>query len=478
MASGNQLQKELEKLAIQVTPETASFLKSIAAPMIATLGTLGIIGGAKYLSARKDEQAGAQAANDAYHKTMAKAPEFIKQPDDFNQRFRELYTISPTIAKNPQLATKLIRDRLTKGFTVDDLHRLSTIEYHASNTRTPPSASSVGRAAALGALEGTLKAIEPVITSRFSGGGSGYYGGGFGGPGGGGGPFPGGGPSRPGGPSGSALNKEIVDELVKDLRSQGVSQHVAEKAVKTNIDDPEAMKAMKLDIARDLRNNPEIKKQLDEISLNGLELVRRLQAERDAKKMEKKSSAGRVSDECLAVMLADRYVMAKTAGVLDTMAQGGKALGGHLAFMAPALALGAGTVLAGMAASKIRQASLSNEADEVFRNVRKSNELLLANPEITREAFDAIKSFAPDLAVKRNVLRTFLEHAVNTEGRMPIETIKQMADTQQIVAGKSNDGGFVAGLKGPMSLVGFKGPSGASADRPGASLLHKLKKRS
>lgn len=459
MASGNQLQAELEKLAVQLSPQTAAFLKSVAAPMLATLGTLGTVGVAKYMMARGDEKAHLQAAQEGYDKTFARSPLFQQNPGHFNERYRELYTISPTIAKNPQLATKLIKDRLDKGFTVDDLHRLSTIEYHASNTRKGPDASAVGRAAALGALEGTLRTVEPLIIQEVLSRSA-----------------PGGGQRGPagGGPSSDA---KLKAELAQTIRNYGVSETTVQKAMKIDPTDEAAKKAYIDEATKEVMQTPGMQQMQQDLVAT---MMAQMEARQAAKKaaMEKKSSALTVSDECMAVMLADRYVMAKTAGVLDVMGQGAKALGGNLAFMAPALALGAGTILAQSIMSNMRESELSGRADAVFADLKKNNDKISANPQISREAFDAIKSFAPDLAAKPNVLRTFLEHAVDTEGRMPIENIKQMAETQNIVAKKAPDGGFVSGLKAPMSLLGLKVPGNISGgERSGSGFLSKLKKR-
>lgn len=453
MASGNQLQAELEKLAIQLSPQTAAFLKSVAAPMLATLGTLGTVGVAKYMMARGDEKAHLQAAQEGYDKTFARSPLFQQNPGHFNERYRELYTISPTIAKNPQLATKLIKDRLEKGFTVDDLHRLSTIEYHASNTIKGPDASAVGRAAALGALEGTLSTLEPLIAKEMD--------------------------ARIKAKAQLALDSKakLEQELTKSIKRVGVSDAMIQKATQLNLGDKATHNAFVNEATSEAMRSPVIQQiQNDAVAQAIARREARLEAQRSG--MEKKSSALTVSDECMAVMLADRYVMAKTAGVLDVMGQGAKALGGNLAFMAPALALGAGTILAQSIMSNMRESELSGRADAVFADLKKNNEKVSANPQISREAFDAIKSFAPDLAAKPNVLRTFLEHAVDTEGRMPIENIKQMAETQNIVAKKAPDGGFISGLKAPMSLLGLKVPGNVSGgERSGSGFLSKLKKR-
>lgn len=435
---------EIEKLAALISPQTSHFLRSIAAPMLATLGTMGVVGGTSYLMAKRDEDAARKAAENAYTTTFSKAPEFKQHPSTFHQRFGELYTISPTIAKNPQLATKLIKDRLHKGFSVDDLHRLSTIEYHASNTRKDKSSASVARAAALGALEKTLYSIQPYLVSGMQGGG---------------------GPQATQQQLNQALEaekeqKSAVDEMV----NRGYPRRAVENftsALKKGIPEQDAHVQMVRDMFEDV--GPQ--KAIDILKANGVEFS-----------MNKKSSA-KVSDECMAVMLADRYVMAKTAGLMDSASRGAQALGGHLAFMAPALALGAGTVLAQMAMTKMKERELAAQADTAFAGMKRNNDIIAANPEVAHEAYEAIKAFAPDLAAKPNVLRTFLEHAISTEGRMPIETIKQMAETQQVISKKPSDGGFIAGLKNPLSLVGLKVPGDISESRAGSSVLSKLKKK-
>lgn len=59
---------------------------------------------------------------------LLKLPDFEGYQDKASARFDEIVKISPKAATMPQLATKLVQDRLHSGFTLDELQRLAQIQ--------------------------------------------------------------------------------------------------------------------------------------------------------------------------------------------------------------------------------------------------------------------------------------------------------------------------------------------------------------
>ena len=178
----------------------------------------------------------------------------------------------------------------------------------------------------------------------------------------------------------------------------------------------------------------------------------------------------RVSDECLGRMLADRYTMCKEAGLLDTLGKGTKAVGGmlgrsavatgeHLATNIVPLLISSGILaLAGL--SKMREEGKQEaEANRIFTDIKTNNSFVKEHPVTAEHAFNTLKSLAPSLASNPLVTKTFIEHVINSDGRLPPETVIMLADAQSKI-NRSQDLpkleqrggmlGFVQGLKGPM----------------------------
>lgn len=176
----------------------------------------------------------------------------------------------------------------------------------------------------------------------------------------------------------------------------------------------------------------------------------------------KKEGSSAVSEECLATMLADRYVMwqsyasemQKTAAPTDPLTMRKAFSKGLNHFLAGAGFAAAPLALAGMAhgvgaiIDAKRKADLERQANAVFVEVRRKSEKIQGEPEKAAEAFDALKSFAPALAVKPMIVKTFLEHAVGVDHLSP-ETVKSLAETQFNV-NRSKPGGFATGFFGGL----------------------------
>ena len=187
-----------------------------------------------------------------------------------------------------------------------------------------------------------------------------------------------------------------------------------------------------------------------------------------------KQSSQKVSESCAAEMMADRYLLLKNSslykeagamsGAADVLAKAAPYLIASLAMAGIAHGVGAGM-------DALQRKKLENQADDAYAKLRKNSEIVKANPDIAHEAFDAIKTFAPNLAAKQNILKTFIEHSVSMDGRMPPETINQLATAQGNII-KSKQPGFAGGFSEAThsmgtSLKGFNDPKSQSALKTG-----------
>ena len=163
--------------------------------------------------------------------------------------------------------------------------------------------------------------------------------------------------------------------------------------------------------------------------------------------------ANRVSDECLGQMLAERYVMIKTAGFGTALSEGAKTLGKNLTWFAPALALGGGIELVRHVMEGRRTAALEDQADRNFKTLMQTSDKLKGDPLMAREAFDTLKAIAPSLAARPLVAKTFLEYTTG-QGQLAPDTIQQLAQAEDSVRGigGSNKGGFMSGIKDIMGI--------------------------
>jgi hypothetical protein len=166
-----------------------------------------------------------------------------------------------------------------------------------------------------------------------------------------------------------------------------------------------------------------------------------------------------VSDECLGKMLADRYCMFKTAGIVpkavsNVLKSSGNAMHDYVKIMALPLAIGGGIKLVSDIMKRKADAQTERQADQVFSGLKRTNSYVQENPELAAQAFDTLRSFAPALAAKPLVAKTFVEHVITSDGRIPPDTANMLASTQQLVnrLNEATGGGFVEGLKSPMSL--------------------------
>jgi hypothetical protein len=210
----------------------------------------------------------------------------------------------------------------------------------------------------------------------------------------------------------------------------------------------------------------ELKLSPDELKDSGERVLERLMKMKGLN-MEKKSSIEgvdlAVSEACLGRMLSDRHCMYKHANAVTKAVDALKPSAGHLGeyfkFMAIPLAIGGGIQLVSKLMEQKETTKMKQESERVYASLLRSNEKFSSNKEIADEAFDALRSFAPALATKPIVARTFIENTIDgsvndKHGRLAPETAKMLTETQDLVNRLNNasGGGFLAGLKDNMSI--------------------------
>lgn len=119
--------------------------------------------------------------------------------------------------------------------------------------------------------------------------------------------------------------------------------------------------------------------------------------------------------------------------------------------MLPVLALSGIAAGAGALVDQIKQKKMHDAADKAFDKVRKESDHIRGNPVLAAEAFDAMRSFAPSLAEKPQVLKTFIEHVIRTEQLAP-QTINDLAAAQSNVNKAQEASGFAAGLANTLKV--------------------------
>ncbi len=113
-----------------------AFFEHLGIPLIGALGVSAFSGGMGYLLAKKRFGNHNERLKTSFDAVLGE-PQLAQNSERAKQLFSELSLISPTVAGNPRIAAKLIQNRLQDGFNLNDVHKLSAIEYHASNTSHP-----------------------------------------------------------------------------------------------------------------------------------------------------------------------------------------------------------------------------------------------------------------------------------------------------------------------------------------------------
>jgi hypothetical protein len=402
----------LEKEATGTSPLAAKVKHML--PLIGgALGASAVAGTYGYFHAKKKMEDQAKSLSDSYNTLLVTHKPFSNNPEEFRQRFTELSLISPTVAMNPRLAQNVIQPRLTKGFDLDDVHRLSAIEHHTSTTpKLPSPAESAQEHASTMLGRNWSNILFPLLATQ-----------------------------------------SFMAPVGKDIHT------IAQKA-KAQPKFPE--------------KPPEVsKKDIPDDFLAGF---RQHKKEGSGGPMDQQEMKLLVSEECLGRMLADRYQMFKTAGILPPLEKEAKSIGTlagqagkwmgkavttstgqvgkYIQMMAVPLMIGGGIQLINHL-RQVREADKMNaQADQVFSQLKKTNDNVRENLPVAQEAFDTLKSFAPALAAKPLVARTFVEHVISSEGRIPPDTTQMLANTQKMInqLNEATGGGFIEGLKSPMGL--------------------------
>jgi len=391
----------LEKTA--AGSDTFNVLKSMIPNLGMALGVAALSGTLGYFHAKKKFDDRAEDLSNSYNTLLVTHKPFASKPDEFRQRFSELALISPTVATNPRLAQKVIEPRLSKGFDLDDVHRLAAIEHHTAGTPKVVEPLHAAEAKAWSALGEMGRMIYPLVATK-------------------------------------ALMNPIGKEVHTINRKVSPAQE-----------------------------KPTYKRPPAEFRAESAKMLGDLKKQSSGGSMEKEAKL-LVSEECLGRMLADRYSMFKTAGILPkAVMSAGKAtgafaskafstsagqLGKYIQMMAVPLMIGGGIQLLNQIRKQRDVQETMSHADQVFAQLKKTNENVRENLPVAQEAFDTLKSFAPALAAKPLVARTFVEHVISSEGRIPPDTTQMLANTQKMInqLNEATGGGFIEGLKSPMSL--------------------------
>jgi hypothetical protein len=370
----------------------------LAAPVLATLAATGTVGFMGYLSGKKRREEQTKALENSLHSAMSRSKSFDKNQELFIQRFGELTAISPTVAQNPMMASKIIEKKLKTGFNVDDIHRLSNLETSRINVERTglPSAGAAGRAAASGAFKTIFKQYGDQYLDRFTQSGN--------------------------------LYESGRQKFENDRRAQRVAKAEAQASANSDMD-PVLRAAMS-------RPVPPFK-------------------ERPVGKEAIASTSFVVSEECLGTMLAERLLIFEEAGLskeAGSFSQGAKHLGESLKYMLPALALGGGVELVRRVIDSRKNTKLQQQADATFLKIRKSSETMKAEPEIAQDAFNTLKAFAPTLAATPMVMKTFVEHVVNSRGHFDPNLVSQIADAEHKARGPKASS-FAEGMSSTMGMM-------------------------
>lgn len=383
--------RSLEKLSSAVSPETMTYLKDMMRPVLGTLAAVAATGGVGYMLANRDKKKHDAALMSSFKSTFERDPSFAKKPSTFAERFSELTVISPTIAKNPALASKIIRNNFSNGFEIDDIHKLTAIESHSASAqaRAPMSPANAGRAAALAAFGDIFRTFGP----------------------------------------------DALKTMAENRRKFEVA-HTAHQAQRPSHLPPWAKPGW-------VPNDDQ-----------AMRMVENKEAGRyiydGVQDMEKKAFQLFVSEETLGQMLAERHIMIKEAAI--SFKPGIDALKNSFALMAPALALGGGAALIAHALESRRNAQLSQQADLIFKGM-KNNDVVQSDPEAAQEAFATLKAIAPSLAARPMVAKTFVENVVRA-GAIAPDTVSMLAEAENKVRGiQQPKGGFLNAFKSNVDVV-------------------------
>ena len=386
------------KLASEKVANTDAAILARVAPVLAVGATLAAAQALSgYIGVRRAMAAKGEALGSSLKAMKDTYPSLASNPM-LDQRFGELSLISPTMASNPGLAHKVILPRMKNGFNIDDIHRMASIENLAMHSAQPAGQHPF--------WSGMFQAISTSMGNILT-------------------PPPG---TDPG----------ASPMVIKGLHHKTAGENM----------DKEAQEIFK-----------------------------------DQK----------VSDECLGSMMATRHIMMKEAGLLDHLPQsivkdirsmgaglrhtatnpnmavssaytGTKnmfgPIGKQLGHLAPALAVGIGIAAVNKLLNMRASSQMSDQADAVFQDLRRSSAVVEENQEMAAQAFDSLRTFAPLLATKPMIARTFVEDIVNKGGLLGPQTVDMLAGAQQKATAPGVPTDIIGTLKGPMGVFNLHRMSG------------------
>jgi hypothetical protein len=385
---------EIVKLATESSTGLRDVLKTLAPFLYLSAGTGAAAGVWHYINAKNRLEAHQEGLSRSFNSIATAHPKTLTSPN-FAQRFAELAFLAPSIASNPSFAHKMIEPRLKEGFDLDDVHRLAAVEYHtafAPKIPTPAAAATEGAARGFGQSFYTMLPSVANSVAMI--------------------------PAR--------KAEKVREAHVHKMQSEIAAVHKRDAAMQAKIKPG----------ARDMV----------------AAITAKINQERQASMTKKSSDQMTVSEECMGRMLADRYCMYKAAAAGGFFNPGVKALEKYVKLMTLPLLIGGGIGLVQKLMKEHETDQTRKAADSVYASIRRSSDLVKENPEMANEAFDSLRSFAPSLAAKPIIARTFIEHIVRSNGMLPPDTANTLAKTQQLLDSMHTQPGFLEGLKNPMSI--------------------------
>lgn len=144
-----------------------NYLKQIAKMFLVPLAAAGAAGASSYYFGKKDRDRHQTDLMNSMKSVATKDPAFATDPAKFMERFNELTVISPTVAKNPSIASKVISANFDNGFDVDSIHKLTAIEHNTSTSRGGIHPAAAARAGAGNALKTLVQTFGPDMLHSY-----------------------------------------------------------------------------------------------------------------------------------------------------------------------------------------------------------------------------------------------------------------------------------------------------------------------
>lgn len=162
--------KEAESNAKSVLSKLVDKVKDAPTSTKVVAGLLtsaAAIGGLNYLGTKKAKENVLSDLKASYEKIKLKLDDFQSKEEQYKKIFNELSMFAPTVASNPEMASRLLKSKVNKGFNIEDVHRLSAIElnFKHNGPGLKQSPGSAARAAGLSAALNTLTFGTPIALS-------------------------------------------------------------------------------------------------------------------------------------------------------------------------------------------------------------------------------------------------------------------------------------------------------------------------